>query len=128
MEDQAYQVQWMLANKLDEYKGQENQYVDDNIQEIQELYKDVEQKKELNRGRVEDEKVILIKPYKESTTTSKITESSFIYKEIKNLEWYIKFIHFPMQTRLLKPPSHYQSLRSREEQDPEFWKEVVVMT
>ena len=86
MEDQAYQVQWMLANKLDEYKGQENQYVDDNIQEIQELYKDVEQKKELNRGRVEDEKVILIKPYKESTTTSKITESSFIYKEIKNLE------------------------------------------
>ena len=86
MEDQAYQVQWMLANELDEYKGQENQYVDDNIQEIQELYKDVEQKKELNRGRVEDEKVILIKPYKESTTTSKITESSFIYKEIKNLE------------------------------------------
>ena len=60
--------------------------MDDNIQEIQELYKDVEQKKELNRGRVEDEKVILIKPYKESTTTSKITESSFIYKEIKNLE------------------------------------------
>jgi len=31
MEDQAYQVQQMLADNLDKYKGQENQYVDDNI-------------------------------------------------------------------------------------------------
>jgi len=56
MEDQAYQVQQMLANELDEYKGQENQYVDDNIQEIQELYKDVEQKKKSNGERVEENK------------------------------------------------------------------------
>ncbi len=34
IEDQAYQVQQMLANELDEYKGQENQYMDNNIQEI----------------------------------------------------------------------------------------------
>ena len=38
----------------------------------------------------------------------------------------MKFIHSPTQTRLFKPPSHYQSLHSREEQDLEFWKEVVV--
>ena len=110
MEDQAYQVQWMLANELDKYKGWGNQYVDDNIQEIQELYKDVEQKKELNRGRVEDKEVILIKPYEESTTTSKIIKLCFIYEEIKNLEQYIKFIHSPTQTRLFEPSPHYQSL------------------
>jgi len=34
MEDQAYQVQRMLADKLDQYKEQGNQYMDNNIQEI----------------------------------------------------------------------------------------------
>ena len=82
MKNWAYQVQRMLADKLDQYKGQINQYMDNNIQEIQELYKDEKQMKKLNRERIEDEEVILIKPYKESTT---ITKSSFIYEEIKNL-------------------------------------------
>ena len=59
--------------------------MNDNIQEIQELYKDREQKKE-NR-KVKKEEVILIKLYKVlATTSSKITESSFIHDEIKNLE------------------------------------------
>ena len=39
--------QWMLADELDAYKKLGNKYVDNNIQEIQELYKDKEQKKEL---------------------------------------------------------------------------------
>jgi len=30
----------MLADELDAYKEKENMYVDNNIQEIQELYKD----------------------------------------------------------------------------------------
>ena len=85
----------------------------------------MEQKK-LNGGRVEDEEVILIKPYEESMTTSKTTKSSFIHEEIKNLEWYIKFIHSLTQTRLFKPSPHYQALQSGGEQDPEFWKEVAV--
>ena len=38
----------------------------------------------------------------------------------------MKFVHSPMQTRLFKPSSHYQSLWSRGEQNPDFWKEVVV--
>jgi len=48
------------------------------------LYKNKEQRRELDKkGIVEDEEVILIKPYKVSTTTSKttlskITELSFI--------------------------------------------------
>ena len=74
---------------IDKYKEWENQYVDNNIQEIQELYKEVEQKKESNRRRVENKEVTLIKLYKELTTTSKTTELSFIHEEIKNLEWYI---------------------------------------
>ena len=82
MENQAYQVQWMLANKLDKYKGWENQYVDKNIQEIQDLYRDKEQKM-LEERKEEDEEVILIKLYEVSTTTSrttlsKTTKSSFI--------------------------------------------------
>jgi len=95
MKDQAYQVQWMLADELDEYKGRGNAYMNDNIQEIQDLYRDKRQKKELERGRVKDEKVILIKPYKESTTISKTTESSFIYEEIRNLEQFMKFVYSP---------------------------------
>ena len=86
MEDQVYQIQRMLANKLDTYKEQENKYMDNNIREIQDLYRDEEQKKELRRGTVENEEVILIKLYKISITTSKTTESSFIQDEIKNLE------------------------------------------
>jgi len=103
----------MLANKLDKYKGQGNQYVDKNIREIQDLYRDKEQKRSEER-KEEDEEVILIKPYEISTNTSKttsykITESSLIQYKIKNLERYMKFIHSLTQTRLFKPPLHYQS-------------------
>ena len=38
MDKQAFQIQRMLADELDHYKGRGNRYVDDNIQEIQELY------------------------------------------------------------------------------------------
>ena len=79
----------MLADELDNYKGQRSQYINNNIQKIQELYKNKEQKKK-NR-KVEEEEVILIKQYKVlvitfRTTLSKTTKSSFIYDEIKNLE------------------------------------------
>jgi len=75
----------MLANELDVYKGQDNKYVDEHVQEIQDLYKE---KKE---GRVEDKKVILIKPY-EIDELIPMTKSSFIYDEVKNLIKYMKFI------------------------------------
>jgi len=42
IEDWAYQIQRMLANKLNTYKEQENKYMDDNIKEIQDLYRDEE--------------------------------------------------------------------------------------
>ena len=89
----------MLADELDAYREKGNQYVDDNIQKIQELYKNEEQEKESNKGRVEDKEVILIKPYEilELTSSSK---SSFINDEVDNLIKYIKFICSPTQTRL----------------------------
>ena len=86
MKDRAYQIQWMLADELDEYKGRGNVCINNNIQEIQDLYRDEKQKKKLEGERVEDKEVILIKPYKVSTTIFKMTESSFIHNEIKNLE------------------------------------------
>ena len=84
MKNRVYQIQECLANELDDYKDKGNKYMDDNIWEIQELYKNKEQRRELDKkGIVKDEEVILIKLYKVSTTTSKttsskITELSFI--------------------------------------------------
>ena len=70
---------------------------------------------------MEDEKVILIKPYEVSTaTTSSISQTSFITEEVENLSKYIKFIRTPTQTRIFRPPLHCQSLKSRGEQDPIF--------
>jgi len=93
--------------------------VDDNIWEIQELYKNKEQEKESIKERVENEKVILIKPYEVSESTS-LSTSSFINNEVNNLIKYIKFICSPTQTRMFWPFPHYQSLKSRGEQDPKF--------
>jgi len=75
---------------LDYYKERGNRYVNDNIQEIQELYIDEEMKKE--KGKVEDEEVILIKPYKVSTTiSSSSSQTSFITDKVENLLKYMKF-------------------------------------
>jgi len=71
-------------------------------------------------------KVILIKPYEVTQSNSSTTSTtSFITDEVKNLIKYMKFIRSPTQTRLFKPPLHYQSFKSREEQDPKSWKKVA---
>ena len=98
--------------------------MDDNIQEIQELYVDKEIKKK--KGKVEDDEVIPIKPYKVSTTTSSSLQTSFIMNEVENLLKYMKFIKNPPQIRIFRPPPYYQSLKSRGKQDPIFWKEVAM--
>ena len=122
MDDRAFQIQRRLADELDQYKGKDNRYVEENIREIQELYI-----KEENRGErevVEDKEVILVKPYKVSTTTS-LSSISFITDEVKNLLKHMNFIRTPSQTRIFKPPPHYQSLKSQGEQNLVFWKEVA---
>ncbi len=82
-------------------------------------------KTEKGRGRVEDEEVILVKPYEVSTTTSS-SSTSFITDEVEYLFKHMKFVRMPSQIRLFKPPPYYQSLRSRGEQDPTFWNEVAM--
>jgi len=39
MENQAYHIQTLLVDELDNCKGKENMYVDGHIEEIQSIYK-----------------------------------------------------------------------------------------
>jgi len=91
MEDRAFQIQRMLADELDTYKGRDNKYVENNIKEIQKLYTVEEDKR--NQGVMEEDKVILIKPYEVSSSSSATTtKSSFIDNEVENLMKYMKFV------------------------------------
>ena len=82
----------MLADELDAYKGRENVYVDDNIQEIQKLFKEEKIRKEDKR--IKDEEIILVKPYEvlQSKSLTSSSTTSFIIDEVENLLKYIKFI------------------------------------
>jgi len=108
----------MLADELDCYKGKGNDYMDSNIREIQKLYMNKEMKED--KGTVENKEVILVRPYKVSSSTTTSSTTSFITDEVENLAKYMKFMKTPLQTRIFQPPLYYQSLKSRGEQDPEF--------
>ena len=72
--------------------------MNENVWKLQDIYIEEEvQNKE--KGRVKEEEVILIKPYKvlESILTK---SSSFIDKKINNLLKYMKFVKSPTQTRI----------------------------
>ena len=118
MEERMFQIQRILANKLDRYSGRGNIYMNNNIKEIQQLYINKKlSKKEIEK--IKEEEVILIKLYEISESIS--TKSfSFIDKEIDNLIKYIKFVKAPTQTRIFRPLPYYQLLQSRGEQDPDF--------
>ena len=85
----------MLADELDAYKERENVYVDDNIQEIQELFKEEKIRKEDEK--IKDEEIILVKPYEvlQSKSSTSSSTTSFIMDEVENLLKYIKFIQSP---------------------------------
>ena len=55
-----------------------------------------------------------------------MSQTDLITKEVDNLSKYMKFVQTPTQTRIFRTPPHYQSLKSRGEQDPIFWKEVAM--
>ena len=99
MENWIFQIQWMLADKLDAYKGKGNVYMKENIREIQELFKEEEIKKEGEY--IEEEEIILVKPYEVSKSSSSTTSTmSFITDEVENLLKYMKFVWSSTQTRL----------------------------
>ena len=79
------------------------------------------------KGVVETEEVILVQPYEFSSKITSSSTTSFITDEVENLAKYMKFMKTPAQTRIFRPPPYYQSLKSREEQDPEFWKKVATV-
>ena len=83
-----------------------------------------EEKKE-EKGVVESEEVILVRLYEVSSTISSSSGTSFITDKVENLLKYMKFMKTPSQTRIFRPLPYYQSLKSRGEQDPIFWKEVT---
>ena len=84
--------------------------------------KDLKRKQET----IQDEEVVLFKPYETTkSTTSKTMETSFIQEKIKNLEQHIKFIQAPTKTKIFQPPLHYILLHSRGEQNPDCWKEIA---
>ncbi len=58
IDKRALQVQRMLANELDCYKGKGNDYVNSNIREIQKLYMAEEKKEE--KETIENKEVILV--------------------------------------------------------------------
>ena len=118
MNEWAFQIQRILANELDQYKGKGNKYVDDNIWEIQELY--IEEEKKEEKGVVENKEVILVRPYKVSSTTLSLARTSFIMDKVKNLLKYMEFVKSPSQIRIFRLPPYYQSLKSRGKQDPIF--------
>ena len=94
MNEQAFQIQRMLADELDQYKGRGNSYVDDNVWEIQDLYMDEKQQGK-EKGNIEEEEAILIKLYEVSESSS-TKSSSFIDEEVDNLIKYMKFVKSPM--------------------------------
>ncbi len=59
---------------------------------------------------IQDEEVLLYKPYKINPPRPKTPESTFIQDEINNLEKYIKFIQAPIQTTIFNLPPYYKSL------------------
>ena len=90
MDEQAFQVQRMLADELDYYKGKGNDYVDDNIKEIQDLYMNEETREA--KGVVEEEEVILVRPYEVSSITTSSSRTSFIMGEVEHLVKHMKFV------------------------------------
>ena len=72
--------------------------MEENIWEIQKLYID-EEMQDKGKGRIEEEEIILVKPY-EISESIKTKSSSFVDEEIENLMKYMKFVKTPTQTRI----------------------------
>jgi len=56
----------------------------------------VEEEKKEEKGVVESEEVILIRPYEASSTTLFSSGTSFITDEVENLFKYMKFVKSPL--------------------------------
>jgi len=84
MKNQAYHIQQLLVDKLDNCKGKENKYAEEHIKKIQDTYKQEDivikmpQTIDKQKQREEEEEVFLYKPYNVEEPKSKISEPQFI--------------------------------------------------
>ena len=131
MENQAYHIQKLLADKLGNYKEKGNNYAEEYIKEIQDTYKqeDIIMKEQdtKEKQQIQDKKVFLYKPYKVDSSRPKTPEPTFIQNKIENLEKYMKFIQAPIQTTPSYLLPYYKSLWLQGEQDKQYWKEIAVV-
>ena len=130
MENQAYHIQKLLANELDSCKRKQNEYAKGHIKEIQDTYKQegITIKKQDVKGeqQIQDEKVLLYKPYKVDSLKFKTPKLIFIQDKIENLEKFMKFMQAPIQTTQFYLPHYYKSLQLQGEQDEQYQKEIAV--
>ena len=73
----------------------------------------MEEEKKEEKEVVESKEVILVRPYKVSSTTLSLSKTSFIIDKVENLLKYMKLVKTLSQTRIFRPPPYYQSLKSR---------------
>ena len=96
MENQAYYIQKLLVDELDNCKEQGSKYTEGYIREIQDTYKQDNQKMkkliENNKRQAQEEEIFLYKPYDIASSRPKTPKSTFIQDEIDNLQKYIKYI------------------------------------
>ena len=84
MKNQAYHIQQLLVDKLDNCKGKGNKYAEEHIKEIQNTYKQEDiviktsQTIDKEKQREEEEEVFLYKPYNVEEPKSKTSEQQFI--------------------------------------------------
>jgi len=88
MENQVYHIQRLLVDELDSCKGKGNDYTERHIKEIQDAYKqeDIEMKEPETKGKqqIQDEEVLLYKPYKVDLLKLKTPEPSFTHHHTTN--------------------------------------------
>ena len=82
IENKAYHIQKLLANELDNWNENENEYMKGHIKEIQDIYKqeNVILKDQDIKGKqqIQDEEVLLYKPYQVNLPRPKTPELIFI--------------------------------------------------
>jgi len=84
MKNQAYHIQQLLVDKLDNCKGKGNKYAEEHINEIQDTYKQEDivikmpQTIDKEKQREEEEEVFLYKLYNVEEPKSKTSEQQFI--------------------------------------------------
>ena len=121
MENQAYYIQKLLVDELDNCKEQGSKYTEGYIREIQDTYKQDNQKMkkliENNKRQAQEEEIFLYKPYDIASSRPKTPKSTFIQDEIDNLEKYMKYIQSSVMlgvvyTRDKSPQSGLRDVRA----------------